>query len=327
MTLPVTERPRGARRLRRRALRLSLALLSASLACAPRDSSGDSANADAAALLAADSVFASDSRVRGAEAWAAAWAEWGRMETGGGGQAVGPEEVRSAVAPMLDELGARFRWTPDQGDLLWPDSLGYTVGRWWIEPPAGGSPPQEGRYLTAWIRESGAWRVALDLSLQPCDANAAGAGDFDFWVGDWTVSQQILQQDGSYAAFSPASDTVSRVDGCVLVESWQGTVHFFWEGMTGPRAIRGASVRVYDADAGGWRIYWIDTLTGAFGAPFVGTFHDGVGEFVAPPLTDDGQERRIRFSREGAAVLWELALRRPDGSWLPLWRMRFERPA
>ncbi len=126
--------------------------------------------------------------------------------------------------------------------------------------------------------------------------------------------------------FRSRGDAITRVDGCTLVESWQGTVRFFWEGMAEARAIRGASVRTFDGDAGEWRIYWIDTVGGTFGAPFRGIFEDGVGEFFAPPLTEGGQERRIRFSRDDDAVLWELDVRRGDEGWLPLWKMEFERP-
>ncbi len=182
-----------------------------------------------------------------------------------------------------------------------------------------------GRYLTVWIRERDAWRVALDLSLPDCGAGAAtGRGDFDFWAGHWIIAQHIIADRGGPRAF-PARNVVTRLDGCALVERWQGTVLLPWAGMAAPEEIRGASLRVLDPSSGQWRIYWIDTLSGDFGAPFEGAFEGEKGEFIAA-ATDVMPERRIRFIHAGAAAGWELAVRQPDGSWLPIWTMDFERP-
>ncbi len=272
-------------------------------------------------LIAADRAFAADSRARGAAAWAAVWAARGRKEDGRGRQVVGPRAVAESVASMLERVGPRFRWEPDTAAMLWPDTLGYTAGRWWIEPERAGPPPAAGRYLTAWIRENGAWRVALDLATpEAARCRGGGAGGFDFWLGRWSIAQRFASGDAA-ARPLPARTVVSRAGPCALAESWQGEVLYFWAGMRAPHRIRGASLRAWDPDAGRWRIYWIDTAAGAFGAPFRGAFTDGLGEFEAPPRAPGGPARRIRFARRGDAVLWELAARPRGGSWTTVWTM------
>jgi hypothetical protein len=314
----------------RNSMRPILASILVALAC----SRGADANANpgsmpqhralAGSLMAADRAFAADSRARGAAAWAAAWAQRGRKDAANG-QAVGPGAAAASIAPTLERYGSRFRWEPDTATMLWPDTLGYTVGHWWIDPDTGSAPLAEGRYLTAWIREDNAWRVALDLSLATGAVCADSAsGQFDFWTGEWGISQRILGDSGGFREFA-ARNAVARVSPCALIENWRGTVQFPWAGMASPREIRGASVRVYDPDAKEWQIYWIDTTDPAFGAPFHGGFESDVGAFVAEPLQTGGAERRIRFTRAGSAVDWELSVHQPSGEWSPLWMMHFER--
>ncbi len=63
---------------------------------------------------------------------------------------------------------------------------------------------------------------------------------FDFWVGDWTVTQ----------AGKPAGiNRIERIlDGCALLESWSGTSGY-----------RGNSLNFYDAARKRWHQTWTDT--------------------------------------------------------------------
>ncbi len=277
-------------------------------------------------LMAADRAFARNSAERGAHAWAGVWARAGRMEGGGGDAAVGPVAVGAAIAPTLERYGARFRWEPVTAGMLWPDSLGYTVGQWWIEPDAAGAAPDTGRYMTVWTREEGRWRVALDVSL-PDAKGMDGAAEFGFWTGDWTVDQHIRAGVGNAFEAYPARDRIGAVADGVVAESFAGPARFFWQDMRRPRPVRGASVRVRDPESGRWRVWWIDTVGGSFGEPFEGTFDGDVGTFVA--AGDSARTpRRIRFTRRAdGTVGWELAIRATSGGgWTPLWTMEF-RPA
>ena len=159
----------------------------------------------------------------------------------------------------------------------------------------------------------------------PCHDDAAR--EFDFWLGDWRVVQEIRTAEGGWESY-PARSTVSRgLDGCALLERWRGTVRFFWEGMTEPEPMDGLSVRARGPD-GAWRIHWMDTRNPSFGEPFVGGFRDGVGTFVRTTTNPDGSTAvaRIRFfDINQASVEWELSIAGEGEAWTPIWRMHFAR--
>lgn len=279
-------------------------------------------------LLDADRAFARASEERGADAWADVWMDRGVLDRGADAPAVGPEEVRRAVAATAE----RLRWRPTSSGVLWPDSLGYTVGSWWMEPAESGADVDTLRYITVWQRSGDAWKVALDAAL-PADA-AVSAGDavpaaraFDFWLGDWALEQRIWSGRGETFEYYGSNSRVRAVrGGGALAESFEGVVRFFWSGMEQPGRIRGASVRVYDPARSEWRIYWMDTTTGAFDRPFRGGFRAGEGAFT---VTDEaaGRTRRIRFVPVADdAVDWTLELRSTDpGAWQTLWEIDFRR--
>jgi hypothetical protein len=160
----------------------------------------------------------------------------------------------------------------------------------------------------------------------PCQAPEARA--FDFWIGDWDIQQRILKRDGSWLRL-PARTSVTRtLDGCALVEHWQGEVSFFWEGMQAPEPMTGLSVRAYDPQAGKWFIHWMDTRSPRFGAPYAGSFADGRGEFFRELDTPQGPRLgRITFSDITAdSVSWALAVSSDEGkTWQTLWTMTMAR--
>lgn len=188
--------------------------------------------------------------------------------------------------------------------------------------------------LTAWLalgRSSGAVRASDVGAIRAASSSCSGAAhrQFDFWVGDWEVEQEILTREGSYLEL-PARSSVRRVlDGCALLERWQGRVQFFWEGMPEPEPLEGLSVRSYDEEIGGWRIHWMDSRDPTFGPPFVGGFDGDTGTFTRETVGRDGAVlmSRIRFVRlDAERVDWDLSVSTDAGaSWTALWRMRFRR--
>ena len=273
-------------------------------------------------LLDADRAFARASEERGADAWADVWAERGVLDRGADAPAVGPDEVRQAVAATAE----RLRWRPASSGVLWPDSLGYTVGRWWMEPVESGGAADTLRYLTVWQRSGDAWKVALDAAL-PAGDMVRGARAFDFWLGDWALEQRIWSGQGDAFEDYGGSSRVRAVEGGgALAESFHGVVRFFWSGMERPQRIWGASVRMYDPALSEWRIYWMDTTSRSFDRPFRGGFRGSEGEFT---VADEaaGRARRIRFQPVADdAVDWTLELRSGDqDAWRSLWEIDFRR--
>ena len=83
----------------------------------------------------------------------------------------------------------------------------------------------------------------------------------------------------------PARTSVaSTLDGCALIERWEGEVQFFWEGMQAPAPMQGLSVRAYDPETGRWYIHWMDTRTPRFEGPYTGRFEpsDRLFEMAVP---------------------------------------------
>lgn len=154
------------------------------------------------------------------------------------------------------------------------------------------------------------------------------ANAFDFWIGDWHIQQNILQQDGTWLILEAKTTVSPTLDGRALIEHWEGRVQFSWEGMEAPEAMKGLSIRAYDPQSSRWYIHWMDTRTPRFGLPYSGTFKDGRGEFFRELETPQGKRtNRITFSDiTSNSVNWELAISSNEGqSWTPIWIMEMTR--
>src|SRR5215203_3786766 len=92
----------------------------------------------------------------------------------------------------------------------------------------------------------GAIFVSLTASSQTVDSMAAKPcasaqhRQFDFWIGEWDVTQ-----NGKIAG---RNSIRSILNGCALSEDWSGTGGF-----------SGNSLNFYDEDAKRWRQTWIDS--------------------------------------------------------------------
>lgn len=156
----------------------------------------------------------------------------------------------------------------------------------------------------------------------------AVAHAFDFWIGDWDIRQRILRQDGTWLELPARTSVTPTLDGCALIEHWQGQVQFFWEGMQAPERMTGLSVRAYDPQTAKWYIHWMDTRSPRFGDPYAGGFAEGRGEFFREWETPDGERiGRITFSDIAAnTVNWALAISSDGGrSWQTIWTMEMRR--
>lgn len=160
------------------------------------------------------------------------------------------------------------------------------------------------------------------------DTPLTGAHAFDFWIGNWDISQRILQRDGSYIEANATTSVSPILDGHALIERWQGQARFFWTGMDTLQSIRGFSIRYFDPDSGKWNIRWMDTTSKRLGEAFTGSFHNGEGRFYHTRKTQRGtQLSRITFSAiTHDSVDWHLAISNDGGSsWTALWIMKMKR--
>ena len=153
---------------------------------------------------------------------------------------------------------------------------------------------------------------------------ASGLQDFDFFVGDWTVRHRQLRTrlagDTEWLEFS------SR---CRMRKILGGAGNFDEISVPSPRgAYNGATLRLYDAEAGTWSIHWLDSRNPVLEAPMVGRFDQGIGLFHADE-TFEGRPIKVRFiwtPVSAEACRWEQAFSPDDGrTWETNWIMDFAR--
>lgn len=127
---------------------------------------------------------------------------------------------------------------------------------------------------------------------------AAERHQFDFWIGDWEVTQ----------AGKPAGTNRIDVvlDGCALLENW-----------TGKGGVRGHSLNFYDPDRGHWQQTWVDSsgsslnLTGHFagGRMMLSSLAPGLKQADRITWTPnaDGSVRQLWEHTEDAGRTWTTA--------------------
>ena len=155
-----------------------------------------------------------------------------------------------------------------------------------------------------------------------------GRDDFDFLIGRWRVRNRRL---------------VARLRGASEWQEFEATV----DGQRLPAGIGNLDclhipafvdglpldvidVKVFDPGSRAWTMIQADDRTGQFGAPLVGRFADGRGDFVGDD-TFEGRPIRIRFRWSdvtSSSARWEQAFS-PDGgeTWETNWTMAFTRTA
>lgn len=140
---------------------------------------------------------------------------------------------------------------------------------------------------------------------------------FDFWLGSWEVTNLHRQADGSWNEGGVARAKISAVlDGDAVLEEWMGQ---------GALALRGFSLRTYDAEQERWEII-LNWHSGAAPSGFsmmVGNFANGRGEFFPPT---PNPRTRFTFSKARAnSCQWEQATSTDGKSWKTDWIMSFRR--
>jgi hypothetical protein len=158
------------------------------------------------------------------------------------------------------------------------------------------------------------------------DAAAAvhdGQSDFDFVLGRWKVKNRVLSRRGGsdhWAEFDATSFNRPIWDGKANVEEWDGV---------GPSGrIQGFALRLYDPAARQWSIYWADRRYATLGAPAVGSFKDGRGEFFSDGTLDGKKtrERVVWIRLSPTTCHWEQGVSLDGGkTWETNWTMDFIR--
>jgi hypothetical protein len=156
------------------------------------------------------------------------------------------------------------------------------------------------------------------------DAQTDGRNDFDFFIGAWDSRQRKLKRRlagcDEWDEF-PAVSVAYKILG--------GLGHFdevTLETATG--RVVGVTLRLFDPQSQLWSIYWSSTVQSGLGAPMVGRFEHGRGEFYDRE-TFEGRSIFSRFiwTSSGAdACRWEQAFSPDAGrTWETNWTADFFR--
>lgn len=155
--------------------------------------------------------------------------------------------------------------------------------------------------------------VAISLTVCSAASWAGSANDFDFWVGQWSLT---WGSDGT------ATNTITKVlDDQVVMEQF--------DARPGDR-LAGMSVSVFDAKQDEWKQTWVDN-TGAY-LDFTGGLNaDGTMELFRPAISPDGQamlQRMLWYNIRPQSLDWNWE-RSFDGgrSWETVWKIHYERKA
>jgi hypothetical protein len=148
--------------------------------------------------------------------------------------------------------------------------------------------------------------------------------EFDFWLGEWNIQQEILEKNGNYLKLH-ANNTVEKIVGdCAILEKWNGDVQFFWEGMNEPEKLSAMSIRTFNEVDSTWSIYWIDSRSKKLSKPYIGKFNKQRGEFIRADETS--LSKIIFYDITPDSVKWELQVfNRMNNAWTVVWKMKFIR--
>lgn len=145
---------------------------------------------------------------------------------------------------------------------------------------------------------------------------------FDFLFGTWEVGHTIRR--GRLAGSEEWDEHRGRAV-CAPILGGVGNLDQVW---LPHRSLLGVTLRLFDADAGRWRLHWSDSSTGRLDPPLEGSFVDGVGTFLGTDVLD-GQPIDVRFVWDEIGpeqARWTQAFA-PAGSaeWEVNWVMRWRR--
>lgn len=163
------------------------------------------------------------------------------------GAAMRLAQITAAQGKLDDAL----RWLQQAYDVS-PAALGFL-------PKIGGVPQLEGNAQFASLM------ARAQNAIHPCLARKESR-QFDFWLGDWTVSNP----QGQVVGHNQVTSDLSR---CVIREHWKSALGY-----------RGTSVNFYDPATKLWHQVWTSengTIT-----HYQGSFHDGAMRFDANGFGD-----------------------------------------
>jgi hypothetical protein len=162
------------------------------------------------------------------------------------------------------------------------------------------------------------------VATNTLEAIQDGRADFDFLIGSWKSRQRRLRQR------LKGSDEWEEFESTSIVRKTLGGLGNFDE-VTMEResgVFRGVTLRLFNPETRQWSIYWADSVGATLGAPMVGEFKNGRGEFYdSEPFEGKRIFSRFIWTHDSPNTCrWEQAFSADGGaSWETNWTMDFTR--
>lgn len=154
--------------------------------------------------------------------------------------------------------------------------------------------------------------VLLLVSASHASGQSGSQHDFDFWVGTWKCHCRRLLHpltgSDKWMEFEATNVTHPLLGGKGWMDEYDATRP------TG--RVEGLTIGLYDAKTGQWSLYWWNPASGPMGAPILGRFVDGRGEFFQDDSLD-GKKIRVRnlwLNLKPGLVRWEQAYSADGGT-------------
>lgn len=155
-----------------------------------------------------------------------------------------------------------------------------------------------------------------------------GRHDFDFLAGTWQVRNRKLTDMtdpdcAEWVEFDATGWMRTTLGGLGNVDT------FSVPHLPNGKSYEGMSLRLFDPEAGLWRIWWAsDAAPGHLDPPVSGRFENGRGVFHGEDVIA-GRPVKVRFDWtviDADTATWEQAFSWDEGAtWLHNWRMSFTR--
>ena len=126
--------------------------------------SGTGKNDEAELLLQLDRDFDKATCEKGVEGWVAYFAPNGSMVGETSRPVIGPVDIRKTMEPLFRDSTFSLRWHPTKSEMLIPELLGYTKGRYVrLKKVADKLMRWTGNYSTIWMMQpDSSWKVVFD---------------------------------------------------------------------------------------------------------------------------------------------------------------------
>jgi hypothetical protein len=133
---------------------------------------------------------------------------------------------------------------------------------------------------------------APPAQAQLASSDQDGPHGFDFEIGTWKIHLKRLEgrlvHSNKWVEFDGISVTRKVWDGRANLEEFEV------DSPTGH--IEGLTLRLYDPQTHQWSLYWGTNKSGTLGAPTIGEFKNGRGEFYdTEPSGPNGRSVLVRF--------------------------------